>query len=179
MPSAAPKVVSAEVVAAQPTDADRPMIAALSGEVGRRLPSTAFIVKIRLDEIPEPAGAGWALYVGDTRIPKYWEYPGGIYFKVLDQSFLEEHRGEPLRFSLNDQKFVDTGVSLPGPAAPRAAAARGARRLPLQSEVLAEPPAPRAGAGPAARPKPPRSSRAATPGRRARKNGGRKSSRKK
>jgi hypothetical protein len=151
MPSAAPKVVSAEVVAAQPTDADVPMIAGLSSEVGRRLPSTAFIVKVRLEEIPEPAGSGWALYVGATRIPKYWEYPGGIYFKVLDQTFLDEHRGEPLRFSLNDQKFVNTGVTLPGPTTPRAAAAaRGARRLPLQSEVLADTPAPRAGAAPAA-----------------------------
>jgi hypothetical protein len=159
MPSAAPKVVSAEVVAAQPTEADKPMLAGLSSEVGRRLPPEAFIVKIRLAEIPEPAGAGWALYVGDTRIPKYWEYPGGIYFKVLDQAFLEEHRGEPLRFSLNDQKFVNTGVKLPGPAAPRAAAATRARRLPEQSEVLAEAPAPRAGAAPAAKPRKARASR--------------------
>jgi hypothetical protein len=144
MPTAAPKVVSAEVVAAQPTDADKPMIAALSREAGRRLPATAFIVKVRLAEIPEPAGAGWALYVGATRIPKYWEYPGGIYFKVLDQAFLQEHRGEPLRFSLNDQKFVNTGVTLPGPAAPRAAAAKRGRGLPQQSDVLAGPPPPSA-----------------------------------
>jgi len=153
MPSAAPKVVSAEVVAAQPTDADKRMLAGLSSEVGRRLPSTAFIVKIRLEEIPEPTGAGWALYVGDTRIPKYWEYPGGIYFKVLDQAFLDDHRGEPLRFSLNDQRFVNTGVNLPGPAGPRAASARGARRLPPQSEVLAEPQAPRARAAGSAKPR--------------------------
>lgn len=152
MASAAPKVVSAEVVAAQPTEGDKPMLAGLSAEVGRRLPPEAFIVKIRLEEIPEPTGSGWALYVGDTRIPKYWEYPGGIYFKVLDQAFLDEHRGEPLRFSLNDQKFVNTGVKLPGPAAPRAAAARRARRLPEQSAVLAETPAPRAGTA-AARPR--------------------------
>ena len=138
MPSAPPKVVSAEVVAAQPTDADKPMLERLSSELNRRLPASAFIVKIRLNKVPEPTGDGWALYVGDTRIPKYWEYAGGIYFKVLDDSFLAEHQGKPLRFSHDDQTFVNTGVNLPGPGAPRPTAAKGARRLPLQSAVLNE-----------------------------------------
>jgi len=138
MPSAPPKIVSAEVVATQPTDADLPMIASLSKELARRLPAAAFIVKIRLDKRPDPTGDGWALYVGTTRIPKYWEYATGIYFKVLDDTFLAEHQGEPLRFSHDDQTFVDTGVNLPGPEGPRPTAARGARRLPLQSDVLNE-----------------------------------------
>jgi hypothetical protein len=136
MPPAPPKVVSAEVVAAQPTDADRPMLASLSTELNRRLPASAFIVKIRLDKVPEPTGDGWALYVGDTRIPKYWEYAGGIYFKVLDDTFLADHQGEPLRFSHDDRTFVNTGVNLPGHEAPRPTSAKGARRLPLQSAVL-------------------------------------------
>ena len=136
MPTAPPKVVSAQVVATQPTDADKPMLASLSSELDRRLPASAFIVKIRLDKVPEPTGAGWALYVGDTRIPKYWEYPGGIYFKVLDDTFLAEHRGKPLRFSQDDRTFVKTGVTLPGPESPGPSDSRGARRLPLQSEVL-------------------------------------------
>jgi len=138
MPSAPPKVVSAEVVAAQPTDADKPMLESLSSELHRTLPAAAFIVKIRLDKVPEPTGAGWALYVGDTRIPKYWEYAGGIYFKVLDDTFLAEHQGKPLRFSQDDRTFVKTGVKLPGPEGPRPTAAKGARRLPLQSAVLDE-----------------------------------------
>lgn len=148
MPSAPPKVVSAEVVAAQPTHADTPMIASLSKELNRRLPEAAFIVKVRLEKLPEPTGSGWALYVGNTRIPKYWEYPGGIYFKVFDQTFLTDHQGEPLRFSHNDQEFVDTAVSLPGPKPVPAAATGAARRLPLQSAVLSERgPARRTGAG--------------------------------
>jgi hypothetical protein len=147
MPSAAPKIVSAEVVATQPTEADKPLLARLSGEVQRRLPAAAFIVKIRLNALPEPTGDGWALYVGETRIPKYWEYPGGIYFKVLDDSFLTEHRGEPLRFSHDDRTFVNTGVNLPGPDGPPPGAARTGRRLPLQSDVLRE-----AGPARAARP---------------------------
>jgi hypothetical protein len=145
MPSAPPKVLSAEVVATQPTEADVPAIARLSDELNRRLPSTAFIVKIRLEKIPEPTGDGWALYVGKTRIPKYWEYSGGIYFKVLDQTFLADHRGEPLRFSHDDREFVSTGVNLPGPEAPRAGASSGTRRLPLQSDVLNDTPSVRMG----------------------------------
>jgi hypothetical protein len=144
MPSAPPKVVSAEVVAAQPTEADTPMIARLSTELNRRLPATAFIVKIQLEKIPEPTGDGWALYVGETRIPKYWEYPGGIYFKVFDQTFLADHQGEPLRFSHNDQDFVKTGVNLPEPEMARATARTATRSLPLQSDVLNDTGSPRA-----------------------------------
>jgi len=136
MPSAPPKIRSAEVVAAQPNDADAAMLAQLSTEVNRRLPATVFIVKIRLDKPPESTGDGWALYVGDTRIPKYWEYPGGIYFKVLDQTFLAEHGGEPLRFSHDDQNFVKTGARLPALESPRRYAEKSTRPLPLQSEVL-------------------------------------------
>ena len=43
---------------------------------------------------------GWALYVGEERIPKYFEYPGGIYFTTADPKFFADHRGKPLRFSL-------------------------------------------------------------------------------
>jgi hypothetical protein len=137
MPSAPPKVVSAEVVATQPTAGDSPMIARLSTELNRSLPEAAFIVKIELEQLPEPTGDGWALYVGDTRIPKYWEYPGGIYFKVFDPAFLEEHQGEPLRFSHDGVTFVKTGVRLL--AAQQAATVRGARAaraLPTQADVL-------------------------------------------
>lgn len=143
MPSAPPKALSAAVVATQPTDADTPMLARLSTEVNRQLPAAAFIVKIELEALPEPTGDGWALYVGDTRIPKYWEYPGGIYFKVLDQAFLAEHQGQPLRFSHNDKDFVNTGVNLPGPGSTPAGAAIGGRSLPLQSDVLSGREAPR------------------------------------
>jgi hypothetical protein len=134
MPSAPPKVVSAQVVATQPTDADKPMLASLSSELDRRLPASAFIVKIRLDKVPEPTGAGWALYVG-ARAFRSWEYPGGIYFKVLDDTFLAEHRGKPLRFSQDDRTFVKTGVTLPGPESPGPSDARehAARRCSRRS----------------------------------------------
>ena len=99
---------------------------------------TAFIVKVRLEKIPPATGHGWALFVADTRIPKYWEYAGGIYSKVLDDEFLSAHQGERLRFSENGADFVDTGVRLPGPGTRRDRRPRAIRDMPLQSEVLAD-----------------------------------------
>ncbi|HKW00526.1 MAG TPA: hypothetical protein VJN96_11915 [Vicinamibacterales bacterium] len=132
----APKVVSVEVVATRPTAADTEMITALAAEANASLREVAYIVKIQLREIPEATGLGWALYAGDVRIPKYWEYPGGIYFKVLDPQFLADHRGKPLRFSQNGHEFVDTGVKLPGPGAPAGSKRAGLPSLVRQDDVL-------------------------------------------
>jgi hypothetical protein len=132
----APRVVSAEVVATRPTAADTAMIAGLAADGGAPLREVAYIVKIQLREIPAATGLGWALYAGEVRIPKYWEYPGGIYFKVLDPQFLVEHRGKPLRFSQNGQEFVDTGVKLPGPGGPTAKRGAGLPALARQEDVL-------------------------------------------
>jgi hypothetical protein len=140
----APKAVAVEVVAAQPTDTDRAALADLSTRAGATLPPVAYIVKVRLRSIPPPTSRGWALYVDDVRISKYWQYKDGIYFKVLDPQFFVDHQGERLRFSLDGSEFVDTGLRLSRPTAP-ARASRGrksARRpvaaaaLPLQEDVL-------------------------------------------
>jgi hypothetical protein len=138
MSAPVPKIVSVDVVATRPTDTDRSMSAELSAETGHVASDAAFIVRIRLETIPPATGEGWALYVGDTRIPKYWEYPGGIYVKVLDEEFLAEHQGEKLRFSQNGEDFIDTGMRLPGPRAGRATVA--AATLPTQEDVLNEGP---------------------------------------
>ena len=79
-----PKATAVEVVPAQPTQADRDAIAYLSGQANRALPGAAYLVLIELKVIPPATSEGWALYVGDFRIPKYWEYKDGIYFKVFD-----------------------------------------------------------------------------------------------
>jgi hypothetical protein len=137
-PLKAPKVLSAELVATRPTAADTVMIARLAADAGSSLSEIAYIVKIRLREIPPATALGWALYAGDVRIPKYWEYSGGIYFKVLDPQFLAENRGKPLRFSLNGQEFVDTGVKLPGPGAPASKRGAGLPALARQEDVLSD-----------------------------------------
>ncbi|MDM0109658.1 hypothetical protein QTH97_32390 [Variovorax sp. J22R24] len=132
-----PEAVAVEVVATQPTDADNRFIAQLDREEGSSRPPVAYIVKVALKSVPEATAAGWALYVGDLRIPKYWAYVKGIYFKVFDAGFFAQHNGEKLRFSADGTEFLDTGLKL---VAPRGSARQDSLHdttsLPRQSEVL-------------------------------------------
>ena len=147
-PLETPKVTGVEVVATRPTDADSAAIDQLSAEENKQLPQVAYVIKIRLRTKPPVTSEGWALYVNDLRIPKYWEYEHGIYFKVFDPQFFAEHKGKKLRFSQNGVDFYDTGKKLPAPAE-RAPASRSkhkgtkskgakpkAARLPSQDDVL-------------------------------------------
>ena len=135
-PLTPPKVIEVEVVPAQPTEADSAAIAHLSAEAGRSLPQIAYVIKVRFKTKPPVSSQGWALYVKDFRIPKYWEYEHGIYFKVFDLRFFVDHKGQKLRFSQNGMDFIDTGKKLPAPA-PTPAKSRGkAGRLPSQADVL-------------------------------------------
>jgi hypothetical protein len=161
-PPKPPKVTAVEIIPAQPTEADSAAIGYLSAEANRPLPQVVHVVKVRLQSKPPATSMGWALYVGDVLIPKYWEYADGIYFTVLDPQFLAEHKGQRLRFSHDGVDFVDTGMKLPAPtvaaakvkrkaakvkgkaAKSKGKAAKGKRKaakgkeakLPLQSEVL-------------------------------------------
>lgn len=134
--STPPKVVALEVVATQPTDADRKAIAHLSAQASKSLPEVTYLVKVRLEKVPPATSAGWALYVNDFRIPKYWEYKHGIYFKVFDPQFFADHQGKQLRFSHNDSEFVDTGVKLPAPRSITTKTRTGVIKLPPQPKSL-------------------------------------------
>jgi hypothetical protein len=92
-------------------------------------------VLVELKVIPPATSQGWALYVGDFRIPKYWQYKDGIYFKVFDPEFFVEHKGERLRFSQDETHFIDTGLKLAAPAAVSRTSGK-ARALPQQEDVL-------------------------------------------
>lgn len=141
-PSKPPKVTEVEVVATQPTETDSAVIAHLSAEVSKSLPQIAHLVKLRLKTMPPATSQGWALYVGDFRIPKYWEYKQGIYFKVFDPQFFADHKGEKLRFSQNGINFIDTGKKLTAAPSPtsktRGAAKTKGETVPLlnQAEAL-------------------------------------------
>ena len=142
-PPAPPKITGVEVVAAQPTEADRAAIAQLSAETNRSLPQVAYVVKVPLKTKPPATSMAWALYVNDVLIPKYWEYEKGIYFTVLDPQFFADHKGKRLRFSQDGVNFHDTGIKLPAPTAPAAASKSKGKatksksvRLPLQADVL-------------------------------------------
>src|SRR5262244_1116766 len=142
-PPKAPKITGVEVIAAQPTEADRAAIAHLSAQSNRSLPQVVHVVKVRLQTKPPATSMAWALYVNDVLIPKYWEYDEGIYFTVLDPQFFLDHKGKRLRFSQNGVDFHDTRMKLPAATAPKVASSPNARRpkasrpaCPLQAEVL-------------------------------------------
>lgn len=142
-PPKPPKITAVEAIAAQPTEADSAAIAHMSAESNRSLPQVVYVVKVRLKTKPPATSMGWALYVNNVLIPKYWEYDEGIYFTVLDPQFFADHKGKRLRFSQNGVDFHDTGIKLPAPTAPAAASKSKGKaaksktaRLPLQADVL-------------------------------------------
>ena len=112
------------------------MVAQLESSQGRSLPGVAYVVRIRLKALPEATSHGWALYVDKLRIPKYWTYRQGIYFKVFDPQFFIDHKGGKLRFSQNGTSFTDTGLKLVAPKVPKKKSSRAAARLPLQDDLL-------------------------------------------
>src|SRR5262249_38305301 len=130
------KVVAVEVVASQPTDSDRHVLAHLKARDNAPLADVAFLVKIQFEELPPVTSHGWGLYVSDERIPKYWAYKDGIYFKVFDPKFFVEHDRQPIRFSMNGVDFIDTGKKLVGPKPKALKAAADTSKLPLQADVL-------------------------------------------
>ena len=132
-----PKIAGVEVVAAEPTDADRAAMARMEQDE----PQAVYVVKVKLKEKPPVTSMAWGLYVGDELIPKYWEYPDGIYFTVVDPQFLAEHKGKPLRFSHDGSEFFNTGAKLSAPKAEIAAVSKAKRKakaakLPSQADVL-------------------------------------------
>lgn len=131
-----PKVTAVEVHATQPTDGDRSTLARLAERSAEPLPDVVYVVKIAFESMPPVTSEGWALYVGEERIPKYWAYKGGIYFKVFDSDFLANHNGEAVRFSLDGATFVETGKKLINLKAKALQAAKAAVNLPTQTDVL-------------------------------------------
>jgi hypothetical protein len=124
-----PKIAAVEVVAAQPTEADR----AATAHLGAAEPKAVYVVKVKLKAKPPVTSMAWALYVNNELVSKYWEYADGIYFTVSDPQFFTRHRGKQLRFSQNGTDFFDTGVKLaPAPSVTESDAVA----LPLQADVL-------------------------------------------
>jgi hypothetical protein len=99
-----PKIAAVEVVPAQPTEADRAAIA----HMGLKEPKAVYVVKVRLKAKLPVTSMAWALYVGDERVSKYWEYKDGIYFVVFDPQFFVAHKGKRLRLSQNDTPTSST-----------------------------------------------------------------------
>ena len=58
--SEAPQATGIEVVATQPTKADRATLAMFESTERKTLPGSAYIVKVRLKTLPEPTSRGFA-----------------------------------------------------------------------------------------------------------------------
>lgn len=115
-----PKVKNVEIAMVRPEAADVRRLAHLGAISNVALAPVLYLVKIYLEE-PLPAmGTGYALYVGNERIPKYTAFLGGIYFKVHDPGLLEAHRGKPIRFSTDMETFADAAANFPANFAPTA-----------------------------------------------------------
>jgi hypothetical protein len=134
--STPPKVTKVEVVATRPTAADSAAIAHLSARERKSLPEVTYLIKVHFETLPQVTSHGWALYVNDFRIPKYWAYKDGIYFKVFDREFFHDHREKSLRFSPNGTDFIDTGVKLPALPLEVQNLTEKLPELPFQDDVL-------------------------------------------
>src|SRR6516225_5454310 len=90
----APKAVAVEVVAARPSETDSATIKHMSAQLNRPIRDEVYLVKVRLETMPPATGRAWALYLNGYRVPKYFAYEKGVYFKVFDPQFLAEHDGQ-------------------------------------------------------------------------------------
>ena len=106
-------VTSVEAISIQPEQADMKKIAYLREHMKRTMDDVYTIVKVFLDE-PLPIKVRTPrLYVGDNEIMKYGGFAGGIYFKVYDPQFFEQHSGDAIYISTDGYTLVETGHTLP------------------------------------------------------------------
>ena len=133
-----PTVKEVEVVGTQPKPADLKKMAFLESTANIEITPVTYIVKIELEDADLGySGQGFSVYVGNERIEKYAGYKDGIYFKISDPRFFEEHAGDEIRLSFDDETVVDTGKTLQTEAATRFAEALNINaELPTQEEVL-------------------------------------------
>ncbi len=109
-----PKVVRVEVHAARPEAADLRKIHHYSDDRAVDLPQVTWVYKIYLDELPEPAGAGLELLVGDHSVRKYSAFPGGLFFTVNDPDLIEKMAGGDVRFRVHGtDEVVEGGARMP------------------------------------------------------------------
>ena len=101
-----------------------------------------YLVKVYLSEPLPATSSAHSLYVGQERIHRYTEFPGGIYFNVLNPQFIHQHQGEALRFSVDGEMFIETEAKSPNfdkntPVAFSFAAANAAQGIELPSKRAA------------------------------------------
>jgi len=79
--------------------------------VGATTHRQAYLVRIQ-GTFPAAGAALLRLYFGDAPIEAYGDYPGGLYFSVVDKAQLDAWHGKTLRWRVDDGELHDTGRSL-------------------------------------------------------------------
>lgn len=141
IPITYPEVTRVEVIATQPVPADIRSIQYIQANEHITLNEVTYLVKINLSHPPVITSRSLSIYVDDYRIRQYSSFPGGIYFKIFNPRFLEEHAGKKILFSSDGVTMHDSGYQLPSSAGnvlEGADAAVQSITLPTQEQVLSQ-----------------------------------------
>lgn len=139
IPITYPEITRVEVVATQPVPADIRSIQYIQSNEHITLNEVTYLVKINLSHPPLITSRSLSIYIDDYQIRRYSSFPGGIYFKIFNPRFLEEHAGEKILFSIDGVTMHDSGYQLPSSAENVPEGADTAVRstiLPTQEQVL-------------------------------------------
>lgn len=133
-----PDVSNVEVVATQPKPADVRSMQYIQSTENVSFDNVTYVVKIYLNNRLPAMSLGMGMYLDDYYVREYSGFNGGIYLKVNNPRFFEEHAGKQIRFSVDGETFYDTGIRLPNLAESgrRGLAAAEVEALPTQEEVL-------------------------------------------
>lgn len=74
---------------------------------------TTYIVKIWLKEELPFSGISIDLYFNEYKVRKYFEFKGGIYFKVFNPRFFDKHSNKKIYFVIGNSEVIETEFKLP------------------------------------------------------------------
>jgi len=134
-----PQLKSAEAVAVLPERADTARLEYIHRGMNEPPPRAMFVVKLYLQEHLPATGQGFALYIDNEWIRKYFAFIGGIFFNVYTLDFFTKHAGAMIRFTSDHETFQDSGVRLPALAGNADAALQAdSSALPTKRQALSD-----------------------------------------
>ena len=110
-----PKVTGVELEPVKPDPSDLRKIAHMASKRGTKLNPVTWVVRVLMEEFPEPTGLGLELLVGDQPVRKYTQVDGGVAFVVNDPKQLRALMGKEVSWRVPGTTDVqDTGARLTG-----------------------------------------------------------------
>ncbi len=128
-----PSITGIEIIPIEPRAIDLTYLENISRAEGVQLPRVAYIVKIFLDQLPAPTGAGMQVLLGEEPIRRYGQFSRGIFLLVHNPRFLSEHAGAPIRFRWDGTEPSDTGWQFPSSSVAAEGAIAAAETAPRSS----------------------------------------------